>query len=84
MDESNTQSTESSTMPNHTIATPEPFDFHKAESLPIWFRRLQKFRVASGLHKRKEEEQINSLIYHMGDTADDILLSFRLSDEESR
>ena len=31
-----------------------------------------------------EEAQVNTLIYTMGDDADDILRSFRLSDEDSK
>lgn len=40
--------------------------------------------MASGLSKKSEETQINTLIYSMGDQADDVLRSFQLSDEEAR
>jgi len=42
-------------------------------------RRFERFRQASGLVKEEEESQINTLIYTMGDQADDILNSFKLS-----
>ena len=36
----------------------------------------------SELSKQKEEYQINTLVYTMGDAAEDILRSFSLSDEQ--
>ena len=41
-------------------------------------------RVASGLAQRDEEVQVNTLIYSMGDQADDILHSFKLSEEDRK
>jgi len=57
---------------------PEKFDFSCREEWPKWSRRCEGFRQASGLVK-EEESQINTLIYTMGDQADDILNSFKLS-----
>ncbi|GLV46613.1 hypothetical protein CBL_20894, partial [Carabus blaptoides fortunei] len=37
-----------------------------------------------GLNNKPEEEQVNSLIYLMGDQADDILVSFNLTTEEAK
>ena len=71
-------------MATYSITPPETFDFRKADTFPTWFRRFERFRVASGLSSKSEEEQINCLIYHMGSTADDILLSFRLSKKDSK
>ena len=41
-------------------------------------------RVASGLARREGDVQVNTLIYAMGDQADDILISFTLSDEDRK
>ena len=65
------------------VSTPEPFCFTRPEEWPKWIRRFERFRVASGLVSRGEEAQVNTLIYAMGDQADDILRSFELT-EESR
>jgi len=47
-----------------------------------WFER---FRQASGLQGKAEECQVNTLIYTMGDKADDDLLSsFGLCDEDQK
>ena len=40
--------------------------------------------TASGLVEKAEEAQVNTLIYTMGDAADDILRSFRLSEADSK
>ena len=49
-----------------------------------WLRRFERFRQATGLSSKSEETQINTLIYSMGDKAEDILQSFTLSDEEAK
>ena len=65
------------------VAAPEPFSFTRPDEWPKWIRRFERFRVASGLVKSDEKTQVNSLIYAMGDKADDILSSFRLSAADS-
>ena len=58
---------------------PEKFHFRRQEEWPKWSRRFERFRQASGVAKEQEESQINILICAMGDQADDILNSFKLS-----
>ena len=66
-------------MTSFRVQLPEKFDFSRQEEWPKWSRRFERFRQASGLAKEEEESQINTLIYAMGDQADDILTSFKLS-----
>lgn len=66
------------------VATPEPFSFARPEEWPRWIRRFERFRKASGLASRGREAQVNTLIYTMGDQADDILHSFTLSEEDRK
>ena len=66
------------------ISHPEPFDFSNPSEWPRWIRRFERFRVASGLKEREEEYQVNSLLYAMGDAADDILAVLPLSDEDKK
>ena len=66
------------TMTSFRVQLPEKFDFSRQEEWPKWSRRFERFRQASGLAKEEEESQINTLIYAMGDQADDILNSFKL------
>ena len=66
------------------VTMPEPFTFSRPEEWVKWIRRFERFRVASGLARREGDVQVNTLIYAMGDQADDILISFTLSDEDRK
>ena len=66
------------------VAPPESFDFRRPEDWPKWARRFERFRKASGLDSKAEEVQVNTLLYSMGDTADDVLRSFKLSEEDAK
>ena len=58
---------------------PDSFDFSKGEMWPNWIRRFERFRTLSELIDKDEVTQINTLIYTMGDQAEDILNSFKLN-----
>ncbi|UYV75493.1 hypothetical protein LAZ67_13000401 [Cordylochernes scorpioides] len=60
---------------NYNCVAPEPFNFSNPGDWPKWIRRFERFRQASGLINNPENEQVNMLVYCMGDNADDILLS---------
>ena len=64
-----------------TWPPPEKFSF-KPEEWPKWIRRFERFRVVSELNKKPENTQISTLLYSMGDEADDILSSFTMSDDD--
>ena len=66
------------------ISTPESFSFTNLEEWLKWIRRFERYRLASGLYNKSAEVQVNALIYHMGDQADDILISFGLSDGDKK
>ena len=68
-------------MASFNVAPPEKFSF-KPEECPKWIRRFERFRAASELNKKPEDTQISTLIYSMGDEADDILSSFTMSDDD--
>jgi hypothetical protein len=63
---------------------PVPFTFSCPREWVKWIRRFKRFRVASGLAQREGDVQVNTLIYAMGNQADDILISFTLSDEDRK
>ena len=71
-------------MATFQVSPPEAFDFSQPDSWPKWIRRFERFRQASGLQDKAEKSQVNTLIYTMGDKADDLLSSFGLSDEEEK
>ena len=61
------------------IQPPEAFDFSKPLEWTRWIRRFERFRQASNLADSSEENQVNTLIYCMGDEADDVLRGLKLS-----
>ena len=71
-------------MASYQITPPERFDFNQPEEWPKWIRRFERFRQASGLKDKEPEAQVNTLIYAMGDEADDILSSLGLSAAEKK
>jgi len=66
------------------MAAPESFIFSRPTEWSKWIRHFEQIRIASGMDKQSEEAQVNTLIYSMGNQADDILRSFRLSAEDSK
>ena len=69
-------------MSTYQVAPLETFKFKTPED---WLKRIQRFeqfRCTSGLNKKSQEIQVNTLVYSMGDEADDILSSFHLSSED--
>lgn len=71
-------------MASYQIPALEKFDFSQPEEWPKWIRRFERFRQASGIASKTEESQVNTLVYSMGDKADDILHSFHLSEEDQK
>ncbi|KAL1444696.1 hypothetical protein MTO96_029659, partial [Rhipicephalus appendiculatus] len=72
--------TESGTQSDQRIQlqSPQAFSFI-AEQWSAWKRRWERFRTASGLHHQPDSDKINSLIYIMGDKAEDVLTALCLT-----
>ena len=73
--------------PQVTTQLPLPTEFdggngpQQSELWPKWIRRFERYRVASGLTKKPDHEQVSTLLYAMGDCADDILITLRISED---
>lgn len=67
-----------------SISPPEAFDFNDFAGWPNWIRRFERFRIAAGLDKKDQEYQVNSLIYTMGDSADDVLNTLTLEEADKK
>lgn len=69
------------------IPLPEKFDRasgpQSADVWPKWIRRFDRYRVASGLNNKPEMQQVSTLLYAMGDSADDILKMLRIDEKLS-
>ena len=59
-------------MVSFQVSTSDKSNF-KPEEWGRWIRRFERFRIASKLNEESEKAQVNTLIYSMGDEADDIL-----------
>ena len=55
-------------MAQYQVKPPDPFSF-KAEEWTKWIKRLDRFRIASGMDAQDEENQVNAFIYSMGEQA---------------
>ena len=66
------------------VSPPENFTFSRPEEWTKWIKRFERFRHASGLANEGQERQIHTLVYSMGDEAEDILSSFRLTEEQRK
>lgn len=71
-------------MASYRIQTIENFDFAKPDEWPRWIRRFERFRQASDLVSKSEEVQVSTLVYSMGDKAEDLLQSFNLTEDDSK
>ena len=69
-------------MASYLVSPPSSFNFANPEEWSNWIRRFERFRLASGLNEKSSASQVNTLIYTMGDIADDILSSFGLSEDD--
>ena len=62
----------------HDFLIPDcPFNFSRTDDRTRWIRRFERFRQASGLVEKSEENEVNTLIYMMWDVADDIFQAFK-------
>lgn len=66
------------------ITPPDTFDFSHPADWPKWIRRFERFHIATALDNKSDEYQVNSLLYAMGDAADDVLAVLPLSDADKK
>ena len=68
---------------NYQVPPPEKFSFKPNEWLR-WIRRFERMLKATGLDQMDGESQVNTLIYSMGEAADDIVVLFGITAEEAK
>ena len=57
------------------LEPPGPFNFAKPDEWPRWKRRFEQFRSASKLSAEGNPQQINTLLYCLGEEAESVLTS---------
>ena len=70
-------------VPNYQVPPTEKFSF-KPEDWTRWIRRFERFRKATGHNQKSGENQVNTLVYSMGEEADDITVSFGLTADDAK
>ena len=64
------------------LQPPEAFSFSKPEGWPHWKRRFLQFRSASGLATAPDAQQTSTLLYCLGEEAEDVLKSAGAKDAD--
>ena len=67
-----------------SLKAPENFDFSKPDLWSKWKRRFEQFASASGLDKEDQARHISTLLYCLGEEADDVLSSTNISAEDRK
>ena len=67
---------------SYRIPAVEKFHFAKPEEWMRWTRHFKRFRQALDLASKSEQVQVSTLVYSLGDKAEDILTLFNLEAEE--
>ena len=67
------------------LTPPEKFVSHshgleQADAWAKWIKRFERYSIASGLKEKSNAEQVNTLLYAMGESADDILATLRVDE----
>ena len=66
------------------IAPPEKFDFKRPDEWLKWRRRFDQFLSASGLDKEDESRRVSTLLYCLGEDAEDVLASTHIEDDDQK
>ena len=66
-----------------TLKTPENFNFSKPDQWSKWKRKFEQFASAYRLNKEEDACRISTLLYCLGEEADDVLNSTNISAEDA-
>ena len=69
---------------NVSLQPPPTFCFDEPDEWPKWRYRFEQFRVASGLDKEDEVRQVSTLLYCLGEEADDILTLTNITEDNRK
>ena len=69
---------------NVSLQPPPTFCFDEPDEWPKWRRRFEQSRVASGLDKEDEVRQVSTLLYCLGEEADDILTLTNITEDNRK
>ena len=71
-------------MATMNLQPPTQFCFHKTDEWPKWKHRFEQYHQASGLADKGDESQVSTLCYCLGDDAEEILDTTRITSEDKK
>ena len=66
------------------LQPPESFNFQTPDEWPQWRKHFEQYKIASGIGSQSEAQQINTLLYCLGEESDDVLTSTGITDDERK
>ena len=69
---------------NVLLSAPAAFPFDTPDHWPKWKPWFQQYRLASRLLRESEERQVNTVLYCLGEEAEDILVSTSIGEEYTK
>ena len=66
------------------LQPPSPFEFKDPDAWPKWKWTFEQFRQAAGLDKDDGAKQVSTLLYCMGEDAEETLASMNISDDDRK
>jgi len=64
--------------------TPEKFNFRQLDEWPCWRKCFKQFCIASGLSTESQAHQVNTLLFCLGEKAEDLLRSTNITDDKRK
>ena len=69
--------------PVNSLLLPSKFEGadnpNQADMWPKWLRHFERYRIASGLQDKSNQEQVGTFLYAMRDCADDIVKTLSIN-----
>ena len=70
--------------PVNSLLLPSKFEGadnpNQADMWPKWLQHFERYRIASGLQDKSNQEQVGTFLYAMGDCADDIVKTLSINE----
>ena len=67
---------------NLSLKAPGPFNFRRPDEWPKWKRRFNQYLAATGLDRADDTRTVSTMLYCMGEDAEDVLTSTNITDDE--
>ena len=66
------------------LKPPTSFNFRNPDEWQKWRKHFEQFRLASGLSQENEPRQVSTLLYCLGEEAEDVLASANITEDDRK